>query len=110
MTTETIEPTVHDAMARFRASLLRRASAVGWVVLIIVGAQAVRSEGQVFTRPGFYYPMAAMSLLLVVATATRWERIMATGAAPWISSGWLIGLIVGITALGTIPELTGSAA
>ena len=53
--------------------------------------------------------MAAMSLLLVVATATRWERIMATGAAPWISSGWLIGLIVGITALGTIPELTATA-
>ena len=109
MTTETIEPTVHDAMARFRASLLRRASAVGWVVLIIVGAQAVRSEDQVFTLPGFYYPMAAMSLLLVIATATRWERIMATRAAPWISSGWLIGLIVGITALGTIPELTATA-
>ena len=31
---------------------------------------------------------------------------MATTLAPWISSGWLIGLIAGITALGTIPQLS----
>jgi len=107
MTPETIEPTVHEAMARFRSSLLRRASAVAWVVLIIIGAQAVRSE--VFTQPRFYIPMVGLAVLLIVSSAIRWDRIMATTAAPWVATGWLLGLIVGVTALATIPDLTATA-
>ncbi|MEE8407109.1 MAG: ATP-binding protein [Acidimicrobiia bacterium] len=107
MTTEDIQPTIHEAMARFRASLLRRASAVAWVVLIIIGAQAVRSE--IFALPAFYIPMAGLAVLLVSSAAIRWEGLMATGAAPWISAGWLLALIAGITALATIPELAATA-
>ncbi len=107
MTTETIEPTVHEAMARFRSSLFRRASAVGWVVLIIIGAQAVREN--VFRQPGFYIPMALLAASLVVSTAMRWDRVMATNAAPWMSTGWLLGLIIGITALAMLPELSATA-
>ena len=102
-----LKPTTHQAMARFRASLLRRASAVAWVVLIIISAQAVRRE--VFAEPGFWIPMAGLSALLIVSTAARWDRLMATRAAPWIAAGWLIGLIVGITSLALIPELTATA-
>ena len=104
---EELKPTTHQAMARFRASLLRRASAVAWVVLIIISAQAVRRE--VFAEPGFWIPMAGLSALLIVSTAARWDRLMATRAAPWIAAGWLIGLIVGITSLALIPELTATA-
>lgn len=107
MTTEEIQPTVHQAMARFRSSLLRRASAVAWVVLIIIGAQAVRSE--VFTQPAFYIPMAGLSVLLVASAATRWDRIMASNAAPWIATGWLLALILGVTAVATVPELTATS-
>jgi signal transduction histidine kinase len=107
MTAETTLPTVNEAMARFRASLLRRASAVAWVVLIIVGAQAVRTE--VYSSPEFYIPMAALAALLVVSTAARWERVMATALAPWIACGWMISLIAGVTALGSIPELAATA-
>ncbi len=95
-------------MARFRSSLFRRASAVAWIVLIIIGAQAVRSE-DVFMQRGFYVPLAGIAVLLVISTATRWDRIMATAAAPWISAAWLMGLIVGITALATIPDLQATA-
>ena len=73
-------PTTHQAMARFRASLLRRASAVAWVVLIIIGAQAVRQ--QVFTQPGFWIPMAGLAAMLIVSTATRWDRPMADPIRP----------------------------
>ena len=107
MTTETTEPTVHQAMARFRSSLLRRASAVAWIVLIIIGAQAVRSD--IFRDSGFVIPLALLAVLLVVSAAMRWDRIMATNAAPWISTAWLLGLIVGITALAMIPDLTATA-
>ena len=104
---EELKPTTHKAMARFRASLLRRASAVAWVVMIIISAQAVRES--VFAEPQFWIPMAGLAALLVVSTAARWDRIMATTAAPWIATGWLTGLIVGITALAVIPELTATA-
>jgi len=104
---EVLKPTTHQAMARFRASLLRRASAVAWVVLIIVSAQAVREE--VFAERGFWIPMAGLSVLLVISTAARWERLMATWAAPWIAAAWLTGLIVGISALAVVPELTATA-
>jgi signal transduction histidine kinase len=100
-------PTTHQAMARFRASLLRRASAVAWVVLIIIAAQAVRQ--QVFTEPGFWIPMAGLAAMLVVSTATRWDRPMATRFAPWIAVAWLTGLIVGITAFALIDPLEATA-
>jgi signal transduction histidine kinase len=107
MTAEERQPTVHEAMARFRASLLRRASAVAWVVLIVIGAQAVRTE--VFTDPKFYIPMGGLSILLATSTAIRWEGIMATRAAPWISAGWLLALIVGVSTMATVDELTATA-
>jgi signal transduction histidine kinase len=104
---DNLTPSTHKAMARFRASLLRRASAVAWVVLIIIAAQAVRS--QVYGEAGFWIPMAALIGLLIVSTATRWNRLMATRFAPWIATGWLTGLIVGITGFALLPELAATA-
>jgi signal transduction histidine kinase len=100
-------PTTQQAMARFRASLLRRASAVAWVILIIIAAQAVRTE--VFVEVGFWIPMTALATMLVVSAATRWDKLMATRYAPWIATAWLTGLIIGITAFALVPELTATA-
>jgi signal transduction histidine kinase len=109
MTSESLNVTVHQSMARFRSSLLRRASAVAWVVLIIIGYQAVRSPlddgSQLFAQREFYVPMAGLAALLIVATATRWDRIMASRIAPLVATGWLLALIAGITALALIPDL-----
>ncbi|MGD2102353.1 MAG: ATP-binding protein [Acidimicrobiia bacterium] len=110
MTSENIASvTVHESMARFRSSLLRRASAVAWIVMIIIGYQAVRSpldDGtQLFTQPEFLVPMAGLAALLVLSTATRWNRVMRSPGAPWAATFWLLGLIAGITALAIIPEL-----
>lgn len=109
MTSEAVHPSVHESMARFRSSLLRRASAVAWVVMIIIGYQAVRSPledgSQLFTQPDFFVPMIGLAVLLILSTATRWDRIMRSAAAPWVATAWLLGLIAGITALATIPEL-----
>ena len=67
--TEDIQPSVHAGMARFRSSLLRRASAVAWVVLIVIGAQAVRE--QVFDQPSFFVPMAILAVMLAGPYAIR---------------------------------------
>ncbi|HET9259845.1 MAG TPA: ATP-binding protein [Acidimicrobiia bacterium] len=114
MTNETPAATVNESMARFRASLLRRASAVAWIILIVLGYQAVRSplgeDGtQLFTEPRFFVPMAALAALLILSTAIRWDRVMRSPAAAWAATGWLLGLIGGITALAVIPDLTTAA-
>ena len=114
MTTETVNTSVHESMARFRASLLRRASAVAWLVLIITGFQAVRSPlledgSQLFTTPEFYVPMVGLAILLIMSSALRWDRIMRSPIAPWAATGWLVGMITGVTALARIPELSGTA-
>jgi signal transduction histidine kinase len=100
-------PTTHQAMARFRASLLRRASAVAWVVLIIIAAQAVRQE--VFTQQGFWIPMAGLAAMLIISTVIRWDQPMATRHAPWIAVGWLTGLILGISGFALIDALEATA-
>jgi len=107
MTTDEIQPTVHEAMARFRASLLRRASAGGWIVLVIIAAQAVRAG--VYSAPGFYVPAVGLAILLAASATTRWEGRLATTAAPWISAGWMLALIAAVTALAVVPDLTGAA-
>lgn len=77
--------------------------------MIVIGYQAVRSpleDGtQLFTRPEFFVPMAGLGALLILSTAVRWDRVMASPAAPWAATGWLLGLIAGITALALIPAL-----
>ncbi len=104
---------VHESMARFRSSLLRRSSAVAWVVLIIIGYQAVRSQRpdgtQIFTEIEFIIPMAGMTVLMLYATASRWERVMSTPAAPFAATAWLLAMITGIGALALIPELNATA-
>lgn len=110
MTTESVQVSVHESMARFRSSLLRRASAVAWIVMIIIGYQALSNplpDGtQLFTQPEFFIPMAALATLLILSTAVRWNRVMASPAAPWAATCWLLGLITGITALAQIDTLT----
>lgn len=101
MATELMNPL--KAMAPFRGSLLRRASAVGWFLTVILSAQAVRVE--VFAQPAFFIPLAALAGLLIVSTALRWESLMATKAAPWIAAAWLVifGSCIGAVAL--VPEM-----
>jgi signal transduction histidine kinase len=82
---------------------------VAWVVLIIIGYQAVRSpldDGtQLFTERGFLVPMTGLAGLLIVATATRWDKLMASRAAPFVAAGWLLALIIGFTALALLENL-----
>jgi K+-sensing histidine kinase KdpD len=110
MTSEQASASANEAMARFRASLLRRASAVAWFVMIIIGYQAVRvdpieGDTPIFTHSEFWIPMAGLAALLILSTATRWDRLMRSAAAPWAATAWLLGLIAGITALALIPEI-----
>lgn len=103
VTSQPTNVTIQQSMARFRASLLRRASAVSWVVMIIIGYQAVRSpmeeDTRLLTEPSFWVPMAGLMGLMIAATAARLDRLMSSRVAPFVSAAWLLGVIAGFTAL-----------
>lgn len=95
-------------MAPFRGSLLRRASAVGWFVTIILGAMAIREE--VLQTPNVFLPLIAVVALLTFSSIAPWEKFMATRGAPWIATSWLLYFIAGIGAVALVPEMNATAA
>lgn len=107
MTSERPKLTVHEAMSRFRASLVRRASAVAWVILAIIGGQAVRTE--VYDQSAFYIPMAALVVLVVMSALARWERVIEDRLAPWVLGTWMLAFTGGVTSVGLLPELAATA-
>lgn len=97
---DTVEPT---SMSRFRASVMRRTVAVGWLVVIVVSVQAVREA--VFQRNIFLVPVVGVALLLVASALLDWETLMARRHAEWVAWAWIGGITVAVGAIATLPEL-----
>ncbi|HEX5672208.1 MAG TPA: hypothetical protein VFY46_05745, partial [Acidimicrobiia bacterium] len=60
--------------------------ALGWIVLVIIGAQAV-ARG-VFANPWFLVPAALMGTVLVAASLVDWNRVMPTEKGLWATLVW----------------------
>jgi signal transduction histidine kinase len=91
------------SMARFRASVQRRSVALGWVVVIVLGAQAVRES--VFQDNRFLIPIVSMALLLVASAILDWDALMARPQAEWAAWAWIVAVTVSVGVIGTVPEL-----
>lgn len=90
-------------MMRFRASVQRRAVALGWVAVIVLAAQAVRTS--VFQDPRFLVPIVAIGLLLVISALVDWERLMTKPFAGWVSWGWIVGVTLSTGVIATVTDL-----
>ncbi|MGH8926879.1 MAG: hypothetical protein ACRDWH_00890 [Acidimicrobiia bacterium] len=88
---------------RFRAAALRRSVALGWVVIVIIGAQAVR-EG-VFGSPLFLIPAALLGTVLVAASLVDWNRVMPTPNGPWATLTWNLATVLCLAVIGSVPAL-----
>ncbi|MEX2623794.1 MAG: ATP-binding protein [Acidimicrobiia bacterium] len=88
---------------RFRAASLRRSVALGWIVLVIIGARAVTSG--VFEDPWFLVPAAFMGSVLVAASLVDWNRVMPTEKGLWATLVWNMSIIVCLAAISSIPNL-----
>jgi len=91
------------SMTRFRASVQRRSVAIGWVAVIVLAAQAVRTT--VFQNPRFLVPIVAVGLLLVISALVDWDRLMVRPYASWVSWGWIVGVTLSTGVVATVPEL-----
>lgn len=90
-------------MTRFRASVQRRSIALGWVVVIVLAAQAVRTS--VFQDPRFLVPIVAVGLLLVISALLDWDGLMVNPHAGWASWGWIVAITLSTGVIATVPEL-----
>ncbi|HJR91519.1 MAG TPA: ATP-binding protein [Acidimicrobiia bacterium] len=91
------------SMARFRASVQRRSVALGWVVVIVLGSQAVRES--VFQDNRFLIPIVSMALLLVASAILDWDALMARTNAAWAAWAWIVAVTVSVGVIATVPEL-----
>lgn len=92
-----------SSMTRFRASVQRRSGALGWVAVIVLAAQAVRTS--VFQEPRFLIPIVAMALLLVISALLDWDKLMSHPQSGWAAWGWIVGVTLTTGVLATVPEL-----
>lgn len=78
--------------------------AVGWVVLVIIGAQAVREN--VFGSALFLIPAAIFGTVLVAASLVDWNRVMPTRYGPWATLAWNMATVVCLAVIATESELS----
>lgn len=95
--------TAESSMARFRASVQRRSVALGWVAVIVLAAQAVRTS--VFQDARFLIPVVAVALLLVISALLDWDALMGGSGASWAAWGWIVGVTLSTGVVATVPEL-----
>lgn len=92
-----------SSMTRFRVSVQRRSVALGWIAVIALAVQAVRTS--VFQEPRFLVPIVAVALLLVISALIDWDRLMASMYASWAAWGWIVGVTLSFGVVATVPEL-----
>ena len=78
--------------------------AVGWVVIVIIGAQAVREN--VFGSALFLIPAAVFVTVLVAASLIDWNRVMPTRNGPWATLVWNMATVLCLSVIATEPQLS----
>lgn len=94
---------IGSSMTRFRASVQRRSIALGWVAVIVLAAQAVRTS--VFQDSRFLVPVVAVGLLLVISALLDWDTLMTRVHSGWASWGWIVAITLSTGVIATVPEL-----
>jgi signal transduction histidine kinase len=77
--------------------------ALGWIVLLIIGAQAVSQS--VFLRPIFLVPAALMATVLVAASLVDWNKVMPTERGLWATLFLNMAILSCLGAVATIEAL-----
>lgn len=90
-------------LVRFRAAALRRSVLLGWVVLVVLTAAAVRADS--FPDRRFLITVAAFLVVLSVASGTDWTVVLRRRFGPLIAWGWTIALLVTLTVIATVDGL-----
>ncbi|MFP5332030.1 MAG: ATP-binding protein [Acidimicrobiia bacterium] len=96
-------PQTIGTLVRFRAAALRRSVLLGWVVLVVLTAAAVRAES--FPDRHFLITVAVFLVVLSVASGTDWSAVLQKRYGQFVAWGWTIALLVTLTVIATVDGL-----
>lgn len=89
-----------STLVRFRAAALRRSVMLGWVLLVVLTAAAVRTDA--FGSQRFLITIAVFLVILSLASGTDWTAVLRRRYGPLLAWAWTIALVVTLTAIATV--------
>ena len=93
------QPTI-STLVRFRAVALRRSVMLGWVLLVVLTAAAVRAD--TFPDRRFLVTVAIFLVILSLASGTDWSRVLRKPYGPLLAWAWTIALVLTLTVIATV--------
>jgi signal transduction histidine kinase len=82
---------------------MRRSVALAWVVLVILSAQAVRTQS--FDHLSLTLSVVLMAVVLIASSLLDWQRIMPTLRGPWATLAWIATIVLCLIVIGITPDL-----
>jgi signal transduction histidine kinase len=98
-----VHPATISTLVRFRAAALRRSAMLGWVILVVLTAAAVRAES--FADRRFLVTVGVFLVLLTFATTTDWASTLRRPLGPFLAWAWTVSLAVTLTVIATVEGL-----
>lgn len=91
------------SIRRFEAAVIRRASVVGWIILVALIATAVNRELILDAR--FLGSAAGMALATAIGTLTPWRKILDDRIGQWLIWAWAAATVALLGAFSLFPQL-----
>jgi signal transduction histidine kinase len=89
-----------STLIRFRAAALRRSVLLGWVLLVVLTAAAVRAES--FPNQRFLITIAVFLVALSLASGTDWSAVLHKPYGPGLAWAWTVFLVVTLSMIATV--------
>lgn len=93
------QPTL-NTLIRFRAAALRRSVMLGWVLLVVLTAAAVRTDN--FPDQRFLITVAVFLIILSFASGTDWVAVLRRAHGDLLAWAWTIALVLTLTVIATV--------
>jgi signal transduction histidine kinase len=96
-------PATINTLVRFRAAALRRSVLLGWVLLVVLTAAAVRADS--FPDQRFLLTASVFLVILAAASGTDWAALLRKSYGPLVAWAWTVVLVLTLTAIATVEGL-----
>lgn len=94
------QPPTLNTLIRFRAAALRRSVMLGWVLLVVLTAAAVRTD--TFPNRRFLVTVAVFLVILSLASGTDWAAVLRRTHGSLLAWAWTVALVLTLTVIATV--------
>ncbi len=98
MTDTSLQP-----LLRFRAAAIRRSVFVSWALIALLVSVGVSND--LVEEPRLLVGAAGFVIILALATAANWEKVLARRGGAWLAWLWAVLMIIGLSVIGSIGDM-----